>query len=87
MGAERVAEEQLGLHDALERVGGLADDDRVDVAIGQAGVLEGAVGRLSTEADHGQVGAGLGVLGLADADDCCWLMSHAPASRTATRLC
>ncbi len=29
--AERVGEEQLGLHDAFERVGCLADDDRVDV--------------------------------------------------------
>ncbi len=30
--AERVGEEQLRLHDAFERVGRLADDDRVDVA-------------------------------------------------------
>ena len=29
--AERVGEEELGLHDALERVGRLADHDRVDV--------------------------------------------------------
>ncbi len=68
-GAEGVGEEQLGLHDPFEGVGCLADDHRVDVLPGQAGVLEGPDGGLAAQAGHGQVGARLGVLGLADADD------------------
>ena len=68
-GAERVGEEQLGLHDAFEDVGRLAHHQRVDVTPVEAGVVERAARRLAHEAGDGDVGARLRVLGLADADD------------------
>ena len=46
-GAERVGQEQLGHHHALEQVRRLADDDRVDLVERHLGVLEGAVDRLA----------------------------------------
>src|SRR5438876_1026264 len=53
--AERVGEVQLGHHDPFEHVGGLADDDRVDVAPAEPRVLEGAQGRLADEAGEREV--------------------------------
>ena len=67
--AQRVGEEQLGLHDALERVGRLADDDGVDVRPRAFGVVERARRRFAQQAGHGDVGAPLLVVGLTDADD------------------
>jgi hypothetical protein len=42
--SERIGEEQLGHHHALEHVGCLADDDRVDVRVVELGVGERARG-------------------------------------------
>ena len=66
---ERVGEEQLGLHDALERVGGLADDDRVDVGPRALGVVERPRRRLPQQTGNRDVGALLLVVRLPDADD------------------
>ena len=46
-GAEGVGQEQLRHHHALEEVGGLADDDGVDVGPGHLGVVEGPLGGLA----------------------------------------
>ena len=75
-GAERLGEEELGHHHALEQVGGLADDDRVDLVEGQAGVLERPVHRLAAQAGHRDVLALRAVVGLADADDGGGLLAH-----------
>ena len=80
-GAERLGQEELGHHHALEQVGGLADDDRVDLVEGQAGVLERAVHRLAAQAGHRDVLALGAVVGLADADDGGGLLAHRASSR------
>ena len=66
--AERVGEVELGHHDALEQVGGLADDDRVDVVERQLGVGEGTVDGFAQEPGDRDVLALGAVVGLADAD-------------------
>ena len=71
-----LGEEQLGHHHALEQVGRLADDDRVDVVEGEAGVLERAVDRLAAQAGHRDVLALGPVVGLADPDHGCWQLAH-----------
>ena len=43
-------QELLGLHDALEHVRRLADDDGVDVLVLQAGVEQRAIDRLAHQA-------------------------------------
>ena len=68
--AERVGEEQLGLHDALERVGRLADDDRVDVGPRAFRVVQRPRRRLPQQAGDRDVGALLLVVRLPDTDDC-----------------
>ena len=81
--AERVGEVQLGHHHALEHVGRLADDDRVDVGQRQPGVVERPVGRLAAQPGDRHVAALGAVLGLADADDGaarCFIVT--PPSRT-----
>ena len=86
--AERVGQVQLGLHDALEEVGRLAEHDGVDVGPVHLGVLERPGGRLANQPAEGHVPAPALVLGLADADDRTWLMSHHSfPSRTQTRFC
>ena len=70
VGTQRVGQVHLRHHQAFELVGRLADDDGVDVLPGHLGVVEGALTGLTDEARHRQVLADLGVLGLADADDC-----------------
>ena len=67
--AERVGQVELGLHDALEEVGGLAEHDGVDVGDGHVGVVEGPEHGLAHEAAEGDVAAARLVVGLADADD------------------
>ncbi|CAM5617544.1 hypothetical protein SMICM304S_11481 [Streptomyces microflavus] len=76
-GSEGVREIQLRHHDALEEVGRLADDDGVDVAPGQSGVLQGTDRRLADQSGDGDVVPGGDVLGLADADDGDGLLRHA----------
>ena len=84
--AERRRQVELGHHDALEHVGGLADDDGVDVGEGQAGVLERGHRGLAHQAGDGDVlPLGLGHR-LADPDDRAALRHHTP-SRTQTRFC
>ena len=67
--AERVGQVQLGHHHALEEVGRLADDDRVDVGPVELGVVRGRGRGLPDEPGHRHVAPGRLVLGLADADD------------------
>ena len=86
--AERVGQEQLRHHHALEEVGGLADDDGVDVRPGHLGVGERPVGGLAHEAGHRHVAPGGRVLGLADADDGDSVVPiSSPFQDTATRFC
>ena len=59
----------LGHHHALEEVGGLADDDGVDVVHRHVGVGERPVDGLAEQAGQRHVAPDRGVLGLADADD------------------
>ena len=73
---ERVGEEQLGLDDAFERVGRLADHDRVDVGERALGVFERAQCRLAQQARDRNVVAPLLVMRLADADDRTALCHH-----------
>ena len=68
-GTEGVGEVELGLHDALEEVGGLAEDDGVDVGQGQVGIVEGPEHRLAHQAAEGHVEPPGLVVGLAHADD------------------
>ncbi len=74
--AQGVGQVQLGHHDALEEVGGLADDDGVDVGPRHLGVVEGPRGRLADEAGDRHVAAGGLVLRLADADDGDSFLAH-----------
>ena len=53
--AQRRGQVELGHHDALEHVGGLADDHGVDVGPVEAGVLERPHGRLADQAGDGDV--------------------------------
>ncbi len=66
---ERVGQVELRLHDALEEVGRLAEDDRVDVGQRHVRVVEGAEHGLADEAAEGHVEPARLVVGLADADD------------------
>src|SRR5262249_61039819 len=84
--AERVGQVRLGHDDALEHVGGPADDGGVDVLPAHLGVLERAARGLAHEAGDGDVGTGRLVMRLADADDGAEL-AHASPSSTHTRLC
>jgi hypothetical protein len=70
---ERIGEIELGHHRALEHVGCLADDDRVDVAPADARVLERTIDRLAQQARQRDVRALDVVLGLTDPDDCATL--------------
>ena len=73
---------------ALEQVGGLAEDDGVDVGPVHLGVLERAAGRLPDQPAERDVPAAALVVGLADADDRARLMSHQSfPSRMQTRFC
>ncbi len=86
---------QLGHHDALEHVGGLADHHGVDVTPVEPGVLEGACRRLAHEPRDRDVLSLRGVLGLAHPDHRAALGHHAPfpagpegsAARAHTRFC
>ena len=75
-GAERLGEEQLGHHHALEQVGRLADDDGVDVVERHVGVRERPVDGLAAQAGHRDVLALGAVVGLADADHGGGLLGH-----------
>src|SRR5262245_25732169 len=66
---ERAGEELLGLHDALELIRRLADDDRIDVPVVESRVEERAIDRLAHEARDAQVRAPRGMVRLSDADD------------------
>ena len=66
--AERVGQEQLGHHHALEQVGRLADDDRVDVVPADLRVGQRAVDGLAQQAGHRDVLALGAVVGLAGAE-------------------
>ena len=85
--AERLGEVELRHHHALEHVGRLADDDRVDVLPVELGVGERAVGRLADEAGDRDVLAGRDVLGLPGAEHRGQLPAHACASSVQTRFC
>ena len=67
--AEGVGQVELGLHDALEQVGRLAEDDGVDVGHRHVGVVERPEHGLAHEPAEGDVAATRLVVGLADADD------------------
>ena len=85
--AERVGEVELGLHDAFEEVGRLADHDRVDVGERHLRVVERAEHRLAHEPAVGDVVAARLVVGLTDADDRTRFGAHASPSRMQTRFC
>src|SRR5699024_5734906 len=68
-GAQGVGHHQLGHHDALEQVGGLAHDHRVDVVPTHSGVGHGGVDRLAAQSGHRDVGAAGDVVGLPGAED------------------
>ena len=76
--AQRLGQVRLGHHDALEEVGGLADDDGVDVVHRHVGIGERPVDGLAEQARQRDVAADRGVLGLADTDDGdpSWLCSN-----------
>ena len=85
--AERVGQVELGLHDALEQVGGLAEHHGVDVGHGHVGVVEGPEDGLADEpAERHVAPAGL-VVGLADPDDGAGEVAHDRPSRMQTRFC
>ena len=84
--SERLGEVQLGHHDALEQIGRLADDDRVDVVERQLGVGQRAVDGLAQEPGHRDVTALGAVVGLADTDDGSQGL-HARPSIVSTRFC
>src|ERR1019366_5318427 len=94
-GAEGRGEVELGHHDALEHVRGLADDHGVDVSPVEPGVLEGAPRRLAYEPGDRDVLTFRGVLGLTHTDHRAALGHHAPfragpegsAARAQTRFC
>ena len=85
-GAERVGEVQLRHRDALEHVGRLADDDRVDVGPGHARVVERLLRGLAHEPRHRHVLARRAMHRLPDADDRnslpCHLLIHTPPGHT-----
>ena len=74
--AERVRQERLRHHHALEQVGRLADDDRVDVLPGQPGVVERPPGRLAHQPRHRHVEPLGLVRRLPDADDRAGVSHH-----------
>ncbi len=84
--AERVGQRQLRHHHRLERVGRLADHDRVDVGERHARVLECFERRPPHEPVEGHVEL-TAVVGLADADDCARPRHQSPPSMTHTRFC
>ena len=92
---QRRGEVELGHHDALEHVGGLADDHGVDVAPVEPGVLEGTRRRFAHQPGDRDVLALGGVLGLPHTDHRAALGHHAPfpagpegsAARAHTRFC
>ena len=83
--AEGVGEVELGLHHALEQVGGLAEDHGVDVGHRHLGVVEGPEHRLAHETAERHVAAARLVVGLADADH--RTRDHDRPSRMQTRFC
>ena len=68
-GTEGIGEVELGLHDALEQVGGLAQHHGVDVGQGHVGVVEGPEHRLAHQAAEGHVETPGLVVGLAHPHD------------------
>ena len=51
-GTESARQIQLRHHDALEHVGGLAEDHGVDVGVGQPGIVKCRLRRLTDETGH-----------------------------------
>ena len=86
-GAERVRHVQLGLHHALEQVGRLAEDDRVDVGPCHLRVVERSDGGFPDQAGERHVAPTRLVVRLPDADDGGWLPAHESPSRMQTRFC
>ncbi|SKV08770.1 Uncharacterised protein [Mycobacteroides abscessus subsp. abscessus] len=88
--ADRIRHEELGHHDALEKVGGLADDDGVDVVPIDTGIRHGAIDGLADKTIHGDVVPLGDVLCLPSADDSSQVLRcthvYLP-SNTATRFC
>ena len=85
--AQGVGEVELGLHHALEEVGGFSEDDGVDVGHGHVGVVEGPEHRLADQSAEGDVEAAGLVVGLADSDDGARAGAHGVSSRMQMRFC
>ena len=84
-GAERVGEVQLGLHDALEQVGRLAEHDGVDVGHRHVGVVERPEHGFADEAAERDVTTPRLVVGLTDPDHGCG--DHERPSTMQMRFC
>jgi hypothetical protein len=76
VGAQRIGQEQLGHHDALEQVRRLADHHRVDVRPVHLGIRQRTVDRLPAQAGHGHVEPLGRVLGLPRAEYRGELLGH-----------
>ena len=78
-------EKEFGHHDALEHVGGLADDNRVDVFPVEFGVGECALGGFANQSHLGDVDP-LGVKICLTNSDYCRMFSHGSTLQNADKI-